>query len=68
MTAVSPQVTPRSLLGTLTSNRAATIVAVLAGAVILLLGGFALATGLRGHTPRPQQIEMPTPTSPGAGP
>ena len=36
----TPHFTPTTLLGTLTSNRAASVVAVIAGAIILLVARF----------------------------
>ena len=56
-----------SLPGILTSHRAASILAAVAGAIVLLAGGFALASHLKAHTPPPQP-EVPMVTSPGTGP
>jgi hypothetical protein len=55
-------------MGTLASSRVASILAVIAGAIILLAGGFTLAFDLRAHTPPQHQIEAPVATSPGAVP
>jgi hypothetical protein len=50
------------------SHRLASGLALVTGALLLLLGGFVLATRLGGHTSPPNQIEVPFATSPGTGP
>ena len=58
----------RGLRSSWISSRIASALALIAGAVILLLGGFALAAHFRADTPPPQELEVPTATSPGMGP
>jgi hypothetical protein len=53
---------------TWSSHRLAVWLALAAGAIVLLLGGYALAAHLRAHPSPLQQLHVPMATSPGAQP
>jgi hypothetical protein len=61
------QFTRRGLLTTWTSHRLASQLALLAGAIVLIVAGYVLATHLGSPASPPLHFEVPMSTTPGAG-